>query len=54
MSLAPYPALQHKLRIFMQAILQQQYHSKYSSPQTILATLVKLKPILVAVQAKMP
>ncbi len=41
-SLAPYPALQHKLRVFMCAFLQQPFHNKYSCPRTNLAALVNL------------
>jgi hypothetical protein len=41
-SLAPYPALQHKLRLFTHAFLQQPFHNNYSCPRTILAALVNL------------
>jgi hypothetical protein len=41
-SLAPYPALQHKLRIFTRAFLQQPFHNKYSCPRTHLTSIVNL------------
>ncbi len=41
-SLAPDPSLQHKLRVFTRAFLQQPYHKKYASPQTNLAILMNL------------
>jgi hypothetical protein len=41
-SLTPYPALQHKLRVFTCAFLQQPFHNKYSCPRTNLAALVNL------------
>ncbi len=41
-SLAPYPALQHKLQLFTRAFLQQPFHNKYSCPRTNLAALVNL------------
>jgi hypothetical protein len=41
-SLAPYPALQHKIQIFTRAFLQQPFHNKYSCPQTNLTSIVNL------------
>jgi hypothetical protein len=38
-SLAPYPALQHKLQVFTHSFSQQPFHNKYSCPRTNLATL---------------
>jgi hypothetical protein len=41
-SLALYLALQHKLRVFTRAFLQQPFHNKYSCPRTHLAALMNL------------
>jgi hypothetical protein len=41
-SLAPYPALQHKIQIFTRAFLQQPFHNKYACPRTHLAALMNL------------
>jgi hypothetical protein len=41
-SLALYPALQHKLKIYMRALLQQPFHKKYSCPCSYLAILANL------------
>jgi hypothetical protein len=41
-SLAPYPALQHKLKIFTRAFLQQPFHNKYSCPRTHLTAIMNL------------
>jgi hypothetical protein len=41
-SLAPYPALQHKLQVFTRAFLHQPFHNKYSCPRTHLASLMNL------------
>jgi hypothetical protein len=38
-SLSQYPALQHKIRIFVRAFSQQPYHNKYVCPRTNLAIL---------------
>jgi hypothetical protein len=40
--LSPYPALQHKIRIFAQGYSQQLYHNKYACPRTNLAIQVNL------------
>jgi hypothetical protein len=41
-TLAPYPVLQHKLRVFTHAFLQQPIYNKYSCPRTNLAALLNL------------
>ncbi len=41
-SLAPYPALQHKIQLFTRAFLQQPFHNKYSCPGTHLTSIVNL------------
>ncbi len=41
-SLAPYPALQHKIQLFTRAFLQQPFHNKYSCPRTNLTSIVNL------------
>jgi hypothetical protein len=32
-SLAPYPALQHKIQVFTRAFMHQPFHNKYACPQ---------------------
>jgi hypothetical protein len=41
-ALAPYPGVQHKIRLFTQAFLQQPFYNKYSCPRTVLSSIVNL------------
>ncbi len=41
-SLTLYPALQHKLKVFLRALLHQPFHNKYSCPRSNLAILANL------------
>jgi hypothetical protein len=41
-SLTLYPVLQHKLKVFMRALLHQLFHNKYSCPRSNLAILANL------------
>jgi hypothetical protein len=41
-SLTLYPVLQHKLKVFMRALLHQPFHNKYSCPRSNLAILANL------------
>jgi hypothetical protein len=41
-SLTLYPVLQHKLKVFMRALLHQPLHNKYSCPRSNLAILANL------------
>jgi hypothetical protein len=41
-ALAPYPGMQHKIRLFTQNFLQQPFHNKYSCPRTALSSIVNL------------
>jgi hypothetical protein len=43
---ASYPAMQHKIRLFTQAFLQQPFYNKYSCPRTTLSSIVNLDTIL--------